>query len=111
MLTAGLAIAGLSACGSDSEDSARSAPSAVASPTATLPPPVESLDAEPDQELISAALVGLTKEQAEAAAAKAGYTVRVTQEDGQMFPMTMDYRTNRINIEVEDGVVTAASVG
>ena len=57
------------------------------------------------------ALVGLTKEEAEAAAADAGYTVRVTIEDGQMFPMTMDYRTDRINIEVENGVVTRAFVG
>lgn len=110
-MTVSLATTVVSACGSDSDDAARSAPSASASPTVTLPPPVQSLDADPDQAVVGEALVGLTKEEAEEAAAEAGYTVRVTSEDGQMFPMTMDYRTDRINIEVENGVVTRAFVG
>ena len=111
LITASLAVVLVAACGSDSDDASRSAASPVASPTVTLPPPTQSLDADPDQDVVSAALVGLTKEQAEEVAADAGYTVRVTIEDGQMFPMTMDYRTDRINIEVENGVVTRAFVG
>jgi major membrane immunogen (membrane-anchored lipoprotein) len=111
LLAATVALAVLTACGSGSDDAARSATPAAPSPTATLPPPTQSLDAEPDQAAVGEALVGLTKAQAEEAAEAAGYTVRVTMEDGQMFPMTMDYRTDRINIEVENGVVTRAFVG
>lgn len=111
LLVAGLAITVLAACGSNSDDAARSASPSVPSPTVSLPPPTQSLDTDPDQAVVSEALVGLTKAQAEDAAAEAGYTVRVTMEDGQMFPMTMDYRTDRINIEVENGVVTRAFVG
>lgn len=33
-------------------------------------------------------------------------TVRVVMEDGQSFPQTMDYRPDRINTQVEAGVVT-----
>lgn len=111
LLTASLVLVLASGCGSDSDDATRAAASPVASPTSTLPPPTQSLDADPDQDVVDAALVGLTKEQAEEVAAEAGYSVRVTIEDGQMFPMTMDYRTDRINIEVENGVVTRAFVG
>ena len=110
-MTAALAMVLITACGSDSDDTTRAASSTAASPSVTLPPPTQSLDADPDQDVVNDALVGLTKEEAEAAAADAGYTVRVTIEDGQMFPMTMDYRTDRINIEVENGVVTRAFVG
>lgn len=33
-------------------------------------------------------------------------TVRVVMEDGQPNAMTMDYRTDRVNVQVEDGTVT-----
>jgi hypothetical protein len=33
-------------------------------------------------------------------------TVRVVKQDGESFPVTMDFRTDRINTQVEAGVVT-----
>ena len=39
-------------------------------------------------------------------AAGKGWTVRVVAEDGQSFPQTMDYREDRVNTQVEAGVVT-----
>ncbi|MBJ7459216.1 MAG: hypothetical protein JHD02_08520 [Thermoleophilaceae bacterium] len=35
-----------------------------------------------------------------------GWTVRVVMEDGQPFAQTQDYRTDRVNTQVEAGVVT-----
>lgn len=102
----------LGACGSDSSDSSQPERSASAGATggATLPP-VTGLDDEPDQEAVNEALNGLTREQAEAAAEAAGYTVRVVREDDESYAMTMDYRTDRINIELDDGKVTRAYIG
>lgn len=42
----------------------------------------------------------------EAFAASKDMTVRVVMEDGQSFPQTMDFRPDRINTQVEAGVVT-----
>lgn len=38
-------------------------------------------------------------------------TYRVTRRDGESYPMTMDYRLDRINLEINNGVVTKASIG
>jgi hypothetical protein len=38
-------------------------------------------------------------------------TYRVTRRDDESYPMTMDYRLNRINLEIDNGVVTKASIG
>ncbi|MGK2878229.1 MAG: hypothetical protein ACSLFF_06600 [Solirubrobacterales bacterium] len=35
-----------------------------------------------------------------------GWTVRVVMEDGQSFPQTMDYSPDRVNTQVDAGVVT-----
>ncbi|MDQ1246674.1 MAG: hypothetical protein QG597_1042 [Actinomycetota bacterium] len=72
-----------------------------------LPPPVQ----EPDNEAVNAALLGMSQAQAEAAATEAGYTVRIASVDGEGRAMTMDYRFDRINIELEGGLVTRAYVG
>lgn len=39
-------------------------------------------------------------------AAGKGWTVRVIAEDGEYFPVTMDYSPDRVNTQVEAGVVT-----
>jgi hypothetical protein len=56
-------------------------------------------------------LVGLTEEEATKLAESNGWAVRVVSRDGESFPITMDYRTDRVNLTVENGVVTAVSVG
>lgn len=41
----------------------------------------------------------------------AGYTFRVVMIDGESFPMTMDYRLDRINLTLENGIVVDATWG
>lgn len=40
-----------------------------------------------------------------------GLIYRVVKRDGESFVVTMDYRTDRINLEIEKDIVTAANVG
>jgi len=56
-------------------------------------------------------LIGMSEEAAEKCAVDAGYTWRVTERDGEMFAMTMDYYPTRINVVVENGLVTEAFSG
>lgn len=49
---------------------------------------------------------GKTLDEAEQWAAGADMTIRVVSEDGEPKAATMDYRPDRINVQVEAGVVT-----
>lgn len=49
---------------------------------------------------------GKSVDEVETWATDNGYVVRVVKEDGESFAMTMDYRTDRVNTQVEAGVVT-----
>ncbi len=57
------------------------------------------------------ALVGLSEAEAEAAAKDKGWTFRVAERDGEQFPLTKDYRMERVTVTVADGKVTAVAVG
>ena len=56
-------------------------------------------------------LVGLSEADAVAEAEAQGWDVRVVARDGEDFPITMDYSTGRVNLTVEDDVVTKVYVG
>jgi hypothetical protein len=56
-------------------------------------------------------LVGLGEDEAMAVAKNNGFGVRVIERDGEQFPATMDYRTDRINVVVTDGIVVRAHIG
>ncbi len=56
-------------------------------------------------------LIGLTEDEAFEAAASRGWEVRVASRDGESFSLTMDYLGNRVNLTVDDGMVTAVTVG
>lgn len=56
-------------------------------------------------------LIGLPIAQAKAQIADAGYEARVVSVDGDVRPVTMDYRPDRINLTIVDKVVTNATVG
>lgn len=62
-----------------------------------------------DEEL--AALIGLTEDEAQAKVEGAGWVFRVLERDGESFPATADYREDRVNVTVAEGVVTAATMG
>lgn len=53
----------------------------------------------------------MTETDAQARAEQAGLTTRVVQRDGEQFPVTMDYSPQRLNLVIESGTVTAATVG
>lgn len=55
--------------------------------------------------------LGLSKDDAIGRAESEGRMWRIASEDGEQFILTMDYRPNRINFEVEAGFVTLAWMG
>ena len=57
------------------------------------------------------ALAGLSEADATAAAAQKGFTVRIVARDGEWYPVTKDYRLDRINLVVAGGVVVGATIG
>ena len=86
-------------------------PVAVETPSTDVAvPPVESAPVE-----ISAAaadeLVGLNEDEAIKTAESNGWSWRIAMRDGESFPLTMDFRSDRVNFTIENGVVTAVVVG
>ncbi|MFM8562681.1 MAG: hypothetical protein ACKOCE_02155 [Acidimicrobiia bacterium] len=59
----------------------------------------------------AAALVGSSEAEATEAAKSKGWDVRVVSRDGEDFPVTADYRGDRVNLTIVDDVVTASTVG
>jgi hypothetical protein len=53
--------------------------------------------------------VGLTEDEATSQAAAHSWTVRVVARDGEGLVRTEDYNPERVNVVVEDGIVTAAA--
>ncbi|MFD0894973.1 hypothetical protein ACFQ5Q_15195 [Luteolibacter ambystomatis] len=60
---------------------------------------------------VPATLIGLPLKEAEDLADHAKIPHRVISIDGQTRPVTMDYRTDRLNFTVVKGVVTAVKKG
>jgi len=56
-------------------------------------------------------LLELTEEDAEAEAAERGWIYRVGSLDGMHFPLTRDYRPNRVTVIIEEDEVVAVEVG
>lgn len=71
----------------------------------------EGVDAVALSDDEAAQLVGLTEDEAFAEAAARGWEVRVASRDGESFSLTMDFLWNRVNVTVDDGLVTAVTVG
>jgi hypothetical protein len=65
-----------------------------------------------DQAAAAEALVGLPLDEATKVAEELGWEVRVSTLDGVSQALTMDLRSNRVNVAIVDGVVTGVdSVG
>ena len=56
-------------------------------------------------------LIGMAEADAIECVDEAGLTWRVTEQDGEMFAVTMDYRIERVNVKIENGIVTDAYSG
>jgi len=110
---------GASACGNDGPESASestadgSAPETTESAGTTEAPATSETPGtatpadEPTVESATDVVVGLIEDDAATAAEDHGWTMRVTRRDGQDLPVTLDFRPDRVNVEVTDGEVTA----
>lgn len=70
-----------------------------------------SSDSASDYEALAREVVGLTEAAATDRILAAGAEPRVVARDGESYAVTDDYRTDRINLQIEDGIVVAADVG
>lgn len=68
-------------------------------------------DALAETQKFADGLVGQKTAAATKAAEDAGYTVRIVEVDGVPRAVTADLRPDRINLTIEDGVVTKATAG
>jgi hypothetical protein len=56
-------------------------------------------------------LVGLTEDEAKAKITDLGMKVRIRNRDGETFMGTCDYRRDRVNLSIDNGKVTNATIG
>ncbi|MFZ9780104.1 MAG: hypothetical protein ACO3EM_08050, partial [Ilumatobacteraceae bacterium] len=56
-------------------------------------------------------LLGFREADAQRCAEELGWAFRVGRRDGESFALTMDYSPQRVNVEIDDDVVTLIGVG
>ena len=56
-------------------------------------------------------LIGMNEADAESCANTLQWGFRVGQRDGEDFPMTLDFRIDRVSVTSQNGVVTKVSIG
>jgi hypothetical protein len=66
---------------------------------------------DPEFQALAEKVVGLAEAEAVDLVESVGGVARVVARDGETFSGTEDYRVDRINLRVEDGKVTTASIG
>jgi len=75
------------------------------------PPPEKTAEQAPAPAPTPQSFVGLPLKEAETRAEQADLPHRVISQDGQEFPVTRDYRPERLNFTVENGIVTKVTNG
>ncbi len=75
-----------------------------------LPNPIP-IDLEPRAQGRDKDFIGLSMGQASSLAGSRGLKVRVVVKDGEHFPVTMDYRTDRVNFHIQRDRVIKATRG
>jgi len=56
-------------------------------------------------------VLGLTEVEAIAKIQASGFAARVVEKNGEYYVGTSDYRTDRVNLSITEGVVTRADIG
>lgn len=92
--------------GSSGVGSSGGSPGTVPGPVVTPTIAVVALDNASAKKLI-----GLTEAEAQKVAAELGWQVRIAMRDGEAFILTLEYLTNRVNLTITKGFVTAVVVG
>ena len=109
-----LTAAAVTGCGGQSANDSDTTATATA-----LPTPMESgseMEFAPSDtaQVVATEVIGMSE--AKAIETIESYssemlTVRIVRRDDENFAVTMDYRLDRINLEIDDGMVTAANIG
>ena len=63
-----------------------------------------------DKNLLLQSLIGKPLEQAKELAGFNGFAIRVTREDSTIYMVTMDLRFDRIDVQIDSGIVTKCNV-
>jgi hypothetical protein len=56
-------------------------------------------------------LIGMDKDSGSKLCEKMGYIVRIVREDSNGYMLTMDFRFDRIDLEIDGGLITKSSIG
>lgn len=80
---------------------------------ATIPPGDDPIDGLPEEIPLEEAnaLLGMTEAEATTYAEGQGWTVRIAARDGEQFPLTMDYMPKRVNLSIDQGLVSYVFIG
>ena len=73
--------------------------------------PMPDLGVTPETTALADSLVGMSEGEAVMKVEATGRTIRIARRDKENFAMTMDYRPDRINIEVDADIVTKVTIG
>jgi len=82
-------------------------PAEPAAPDTTEPDTTDEPGVDPDAAALLDRYVGLSLDDFTGEAKADGYETRVVMQDGEPLAVTMDYRTDRVNVAVEGGTVVA----
>lgn len=79
----------------------------------TNPPGQEPIDPMPPEIPLNEAnaLLGMTEAEAADYAENQGWAMRIASRDGEQFALTMDYSPTRVNLSIEQGLVTYVFIG
>ena len=113
MLTAPILL--ITACSGTASSSVSTASSAPSTAPSLSESQAASMHADADRTVTEAKkVVGMPEAEAIAQLEQNinhPMTTRVVSRDGQDYPVTMDFSPNRVNLTIENGVVTNVSVG
>lgn len=56
-------------------------------------------------------LIGKNKYDAQKIVESHGYIFRITSENGNYYMITCDFKTNRVNVKIEDDLIVEADLG
>jgi hypothetical protein len=93
-----LTAVGIAGCGDDSDGSVSARDQRQETTTTEAPS-------------TAPAFVGLSKQAAIAKAEAEGRPWRISSENGESFPATLDYNPERVNFDINENRVTAANFG
>ncbi|TRZ86865.1 MAG: hypothetical protein D4R83_03785 [Streptomycetaceae bacterium] len=88
----------------------RPASGSIDTSVSVTPDPLPTLTDPLSADVVSA-LIGMTEKNAKAYALSKGWGFRVGERNGEMFPVTMDYRPDRVTILIKNDLVYQVMVG